>query len=726
MALPSTEREAPAPDGGDSLDLRHVLGVLLRRRWAVAAVLAVAVGGTLVYALRQQKVYGAVCTIIIDSQAPRVLDAEQVQDVVESGAASAWDRNYFETQYRILTSRVVASRVAERLALGSSARFLGIDRVQDPAERERLRAAADPVALVQQRLTVEPVKDSRVVRLVVEDGDPELAAAIANAFAEAYVSESLAVRSSTTRNASEWLAGQLADLEGKLEESGKALFEFKRRNDIVSTSWEDRQTMVSQRLTATNEALAKVRVQRAQLRARADAIQEVLGGPKGGDAGLDSLPAVASNDSIQSLKKQFLDARTECADLRVKYLEDHPKLHACDEKLAITRANLQQEIKTTLSSALREYDEVVRTERNLKALYDETKAEAFGFNQYEREYLELKRTYENNQRLYDTVLKRLKDAGLAGLLETSNVRILDRARPSVAPVRPNLPRNLLAALVLGLIAGIGLAFAIEALDNTVRTHEHVERIGITFLGAIPRAAPGPDGAADPLVVQRSPKSSTAEFCRAIRTNLLFMSPDRPLATLLVTSSGPEEGKTTTAIDLAIAMAESGGRVLLLDADMRRPRIHRALGLPNAAGLSSLIVGDARLEDTVRETPVANLSAVTCGPIPPNPAELLHTEAFAALLARLRGQFDRVVIDSPPVAAVSDALVLSTQVDGTVLVLRAGATTREAARGAVRALSDVNARILGAVLNDVDLSGSRYGGYYHASGYEYGEKREEAA
>jgi capsular exopolysaccharide synthesis family protein len=702
--------------------------MLVRRRWVVLSTLAVVILATVLVTLRQTKIYSAVCSIIIESSAPRVLDAQQVQDVVESGSGTSWmSRDYYETQFKILTSRAVATRVAERLALGSNLPFLGLDEVKDATEQERIRRATDPVSIVQSKLRVDPVKDSRVVRLVVEDRNPDLAAAIANAFADAYVSESLAVRSSTTHNASEWLQQQLADLERKLEESGRALFDFKKRNDIVSTSWEDRQSMVSQRLTTINDALVKAKVERAQLQARAEAIENVLASIKRGETGsLESLPAIAQNNAVQALKARYYEARAECSTLSAKYLDGHPAVIACGERMALARSNLEREIRNVVDSARRQFDEVRLTERNLQQLYNETKTDAFGFNQYEREYVELKRAYDNNQRLYDMVLKRLKDAGLAGLLETSNVRILDRARPSAAPVRPNLRNNLLTALVIGLMLGVGVAFAIEALDSSVRTQEHLEQLGATFLGVIPRVEPRPGEAKDDLAVHTSPKSALAECCRAIRTNLLFMSPDKPLRTILVTSSSPQDGKTTAAIDLSITMADSGNRVLLLDADMRRPRIHRAFGLQNGAGLSSLILGEVTLDAVVQATPVQNLSVVTCGPIPPNPSELLHAQAFAALVRDAAERYDRIIIDSPPIAAVSDALIVSTSVDGTAVIVKAGSTTRDAVRRTLRSLADVNARILGVVLNDVDTKDSRYGAYYYSYGHYYGEKREEAA
>jgi capsular exopolysaccharide synthesis family protein len=282
----------------------------------------------------------------------------------------------------------------------------------------------------------------------------------------------------------------------------------------------------------------------------------------------------------------------------------------------------------------------------------------------------------------------------------------------------------LLAVILGLLGGIGLAFAAEQLDTSITTQEQVEeQLGLTFLGIIPSVARNDDGSAQDLIVHTQPKSAAAECLRAVRTNLLFMSPEKPLRMLLVTSSGPQEGKTTTATSLAVTMAGSGNRVLLVDADMRRPRVHRIFGAPNSAGLSSLILGDGTLDAAVLATEIPGLQILPCGPVPPNPAELLHTEAFRKVLAEMALRFDRVIIDSPPIGVVADAAVIGAHVDGTVVVLKAGRTSRDVARQAVRQLKDVNAPIFGAVLNDLDLSTQKYGqyGYYYRYGYYYSDK-----
>jgi polysaccharide biosynthesis transport protein len=714
----NADPQAAAHPDGDEIDLRAYGRVLLRRRWTVLAVFAAAVLLTLVVTVRQTRIYAATATLIIDLQAPKVLNNKDVQEVVETGNNGFWgSKEYFETQYKVITSRAVAQRVVEKLQLGKDLRFLGLEDEKDAAKVADALARIDPVSEVQDRLSVLPVKDSRVVRIVIEDRDPRWAATIANALADAYIAESLSVRATTTQSASDWLEQQLADLEAKLAQSADALFAFKQSHDIVSTSWEDRQGIVSQRLVTINDALTRSRVQRAQLQARTElltkAVEELKADPQA-----DATLLTNQNTAIPELKVRYLDAKVECANLGSSYLENHPKVEACAAKAAAAKRNLDREVENTVTAARREYEETIQSERKLSQLLDQTKTEAFGLNQYEREYLALKRTYDNNQRLYEMVLQRLKETGVTGMLQMSNVRVLDRAEPPDRPVKPRGVRNLALAVLLGMAGGVGLAFLLETLDTSISTREQIEeRLGLPFLGIIPKIEAEP-GAKPELTVFSSPTSAAAECLRSIRTNLLFMSPEKPLRTMLVTSSGPSEGKTTTAAALAATMAGGGNRVLLVDADMRRPRVHKVFGIQSATGLSALILGEGTLEQAISRTAIPNLDVLPCGPVPPNPAELLHTAAFAKLLGQMAATYDRVVIDSPPAGVVADAIVISTHVDGTLMVLKAGQTSRDAAVRTARSLHDVKARVFGAVLNDLDLEDRRYGQYYYyyRSGY----------
>jgi capsular exopolysaccharide synthesis family protein len=714
------EPQPPPAADGDEIDLRAYWRSLVRRRWVIASVFATVVVLTLLFTLRQTKIYAATTTLIIDLNAPRVFNKEDVQEVVDSGTGGYWfSKEYYETQYKVITSRAVAQRVVEKLQLARDARFLGLDHLKDQAKLDDAISKADPADVLSGRLQVLPVKDSRVVRIQVEDRDPKWSATLANAVAEAYITENLAVKTDTTRGASDWLEQQLADLENKLGETSKALFDFKQAHDIVATSWEDRQSMVTQQLVAINDALIRARVQRAQLEARTEQMAAASEALEKGEQSSDAFWVVNQSRTVQDLKVLWTQALVECSDAKIRYGADHPRVAACDAKIGAAHGAMTREVKTILDGARREFDEVVQTEKKLARLFDQTKSEAFGVNRYERDYLELKRAYDNNQRLYELVLKRLKDTGVAGMMQMSNVRILDRAEAPDRPASPKPLRNLSLAMLLGLFGGVGLAFLLETLDTTITTREQVEeRLGLAFLGIIPSIESTKEDKERDLFVHANPRSAAAECLRSIRTNLLFMSPEKPLKTIVVTSASPSEGKTTTATALAEVMADGGTRVLLVDADMRRPQLHKVFELPNDAGLSSLIMGEGTLEQLVRPSQIPNLSVLTCGPIPPNPTELLHTENFRRLLQAMAQRYDRIIIDSPPAGVVADSVVISTQVDGTLLVLKAGQTSRDAAVRAVRSILDVKGRIFGAVLNDLDLQDQRYGQYYQYYRYGY--------
>jgi len=713
------------------IDVLVYVRALWRRKWvALAVALAVTLGATF-YAIRQPKVYSASTSMIIDVTAPRFLDS-QVQEVVDStNASNYWaNKEYYETQNNIIISRAVSSRVVDRLGLQSDAAFLGVERMTLGKEREEAMRRIDAADLLRSRIRVLPVKDSRIINITVEDGDPQRAALLANEVAEAYMLENLALKLRMTETASKWLEDRLVDLEQRAKKSELAVYDFKKEKDVLSTSMEERANVVSQRLTTYTTALTDVRTRIAGLKARVEAIAQLRRSTskEEGPRWAEALPWL-DNNLVQNLKVRYATQSTECAELVERYLEGHPKLAACKDKLASIEKDLSRELTNAVRSAETELVEATAKERNLAALLEETKGEVFQLNKKQIEFARLKRESDNDQRLYDLVLKRLKDIELSGLLRTSNVRVLDAARPLVVPIRPVVSRIILLSMLLGLVAGVALAMLLEFGDNRLHGQEDVEALGAPMLGFIPILPP--EAANSPkrdLFIHEQPKSVVAESCRAIRTNLLFMSPDKPIRTMVITSSGPQEGKSMSAISLGTSIAQSGKRVLLMDTDMRRPRLHRAFGVPNDVGVSSLVVGESTLDKAVKSTEVPNLFMLPCGPLPPNPAELLHTRAFAELLETVKGLYDLVLLDSPPVNAVTDAVVLATLVDGVVMVVKAGVTPRGLGRQALRALRDVKAKLFGTVLNGVDLRNPKYGSYFSAYlryGY-YGEKKDEAA
>lgn len=713
---------------GGGLDPKLLLRVVLRRKWLILLVFSLVTSAAALYTTRQPRVFAAQISLIIDAKEPRFLD-QQIQDVNSETTGNYWaNKEFLETQYKIIQSRAVSQRVVEKLGLQANADFLGVSRIPDEGRRADLMARMDAVALVQTKIRVEAVKDSRVSLIKIEDGEPTRAALLANEVAQAYMDEVMSQKLKLTENASKWLDERRDSLAEQSKASELALYNFRRQSDMLSTSIDDRANMVSSRLTSTSAALTEVQLRIAGLRARVAAIRNVQQ-TYGADDRLwaEALPAARENVSLGEYKKRVLTLRNDCTDLASRYLDNHPKLIECRDRLASAEKEFARELSNLVVSSEAELKEAVEKERNLLGLFNEAKGEAFEVEKKKLELDHLKGESENMKRQYDSVFKRLKDIELSGLLRTSNIRVLDAARPILAPVRPNVPQGVLMGIVAGLVLGLGLALLLEFMDSSIASqHEIEERLGLTFLGFVP-SIPATAVAHETrdLHIHREPKSLIAECTRSIRTNLLFMSPDKPFKRMLVTSSGPQEGKSTTAINIGITMAQSGNRVLIVDTDMRRPRIHKAFGVPNDVGVSSLVVGEGKLDDALKTTEVPGLFVLPCGPIPPNPAELLHTKAFGDLLSQLGERFDRVILDSPPVGAVADAIVLATQVDGTVVVLKAGQTNREMARRTVRSLLDVKCRIFGAVLNDVDLERSKYGDYYYGYAYRYygyGEKK----
>lgn len=708
-------------------DPRYYLRVIGRRKWMILLVFMVVAVGVSLYTVRQPRVYRAQVSLIIDAKEPRFLD-QQIQDVNTDSSGNYWaNKEFLETQFKIIQSRSVSQRVVEKLGLATDPEFLGVSKIQEEKRRAEVMGRMDPVAKVQGMIKLEGVKDSRVSLIKIEDSEPNRAALLANEVAQAYMDEVMSQKVKLTQNASKWLDERRDSLGESARASELALYNFRKQSDMLSTSIDDRSTMVSARLATTSTALTAAQLGIAGLRARVAAIRSVQH-QYGADDRLwaEALPAARENTSLGKLKDRVLTLRNECTDLNSRYLDNHPKLAECRDQLASAERDFAKELSNLVVSTEAELREAVERERNLQVLFNDAKAEAFEVEKKKLELDRLKSETENNKRQYDSVFKRLKDIELSGLLRTSNIRVLDSARPILAPVKPDVPQGILVGLMAGLVLGLSLALLLEFMDSTVASQQEIEeRLGLTFLGFVPSMPPSEAaGETKDLLLYRDPKSLAAECTRSIRTNLLFMSPDRRFKRMLVTSSGPQEGKSTTAINLGITMAQSGNRVLVIDTDMRRPRLHKAFGVSNEVGVSSLVVGEGRLDDALKTTDVPNLFMLPCGPIPPNPAELLHTKAFGDLLDQLGTKFDLLILDSPPVGAVSDAVVLATLVDGVVVVLKAGKTQRDLAKRTVKALRDVKANVYGAILNDVDLKKSKYGDYYYAYAYRYygyGEK-----
>ncbi|WP_373046578.1 GumC family protein [Vulgatibacter sp.] len=709
------------------IDLREHLKILRKRLWLIVGVAASVVAIGAVYLLLAPRVYRAEASIIIEASGGRILGDKT--EAVDFGPTDYWsNKEYFETQYKVLASKEVLSRVVEKKGLARDLDFLGVAGIENEEKRAERLEEIDPVFVLSEMMRVEPVKNSQLAKIVVEDRNPERAAELANAIVEAYIEAGLDTKQDGTRAASQWLSDQLLDLKGKLEQSEVALYTFRRENDILATSIEDRQNINSQRLVALNESLTKVMAQRVELQSALAEVDRVEKGAKKDPYWALGLGRVATHPTITKLREEVVKQESAHAGLTERYLENHPQLLASKEKLAKLRSNLAEELKNVVASLRSQYREVATTETELTALIDGLKNEAFEINKREIDQRKLERETENNRRLYDLVLSRLKDSDLAVMLKNNNVRLLDKATTPDKPVKPRPALVAALSLLLGALGGVGLAYLVEMLDNTLKQEDDIESVlQLPFLGLVPSVALANAKADDrsvdherDLFAARNTRSSQAEAFRAIRTNLLFMSTARKVKRVMVTSSAPQEGKSMTAIGIGSAMASAGNRVLLVDTDMRRPRLHRSMGVANEVGISTVLLGETAVQDAVKNTEVNGLYLMPCGPVPPNPAELLHSEKFQALLDQLGEQFDLVILDSPPVLAAADAAVLSTVVDGVIFVTRFKKTTKDLAKRMLRTLRDINAPVLGAVLNDVDLQSRAYGySSYERYGY-YGD------
>lgn len=687
----------------------------LRKRWKLVALIVMLVcGGVFLWTYRAPKIYSATCTIIIDPSAPRVFN-NNVSEVVEMGSGSYWaDIQFYQTQYKIIGSKEIAQRVAERLGLGADPNY-PVPNAGTPGQ------VRDVSGSVMGQTTIKPVKDSRLALITVEDRQPERAAQIANAIANTYIENNLEHKLEGTNAASTFLGDQVVAVGEKLRQAEMAVYEYRKKNQLLDTSLDARQSLISQNVQMYTQKLAELRLKMLELESSR---KMILSARDNVDA-QETLPEVRDSNVVQQIRVTYVDLTKTLAELETAYGEKHPKIEALRSKITKVRQEYLSEIAKLLKANENRYLALQDNEAALNKMLNREKRDAIELSRLEVEYRPLARETDDTLNLYKLITQRQKETGLTGLVKANNVRIMDVAVPNESPVKPRPFANVSLAVFVGLMLGVGAAMGMEALDNTIKSQEEVENLlAVPVLGMLPLIGDKTVGRSSPELQQQRDlsvfhdlRSAAAEACRSIRTNLMFLSPENPLRSFVVTSPGPEEGKTTTAINLAITMAQAGGRILLVDTDLRRPRIHRAFGLKNSLGLSNAVVGEKPLEEVIFSSSVPNLDICPCGPIPPNPAELLHTRRFKEIMAEFARRYDRVIFDSPPTSAVTDPVVVGHLADGVVLVVRAGHTTREAAAFARRQLDDAKARLLGCIVNQVSPTDSYYNYYYRR--YQYG-------
>jgi succinoglycan biosynthesis transport protein ExoP len=705
----------------------------LRKRWIWVAILfssvVIAVG---FYTAGQQRIYRATCTLQIDPTPPRPLGTD-VQAIVDVGTGNFWaTTNYYNTQFKIIRSRAVSEETARRLGLQNSASFLSGREPEPgapPVASDSQGSVEQAAAIISARLIVEPIRDSRLVEVAYLDPNPERARQILATLVSVYVDRNIDVALESTNTAAEWLEGQVQTLKAELEGSETELQDYKKGNRILSVSLEDQSNMIRQEMQQLSAALTAVRVRRAQVAANAEELAQVA--PP--DGGVDlSNSDLLRDEVLQRLRESLEQAVAEQQSLiGAGKAEMHPLVASANARVAAAREALQREAQNVRQAALRELAVVDREVSNLSTLFEQAHERALELGGLELDYRRLERNKTNTEKLYSLVIERSKESNLTRMMRFNNIQTIDAPLVPKSPVSPRVPLNMTLGVIGGLALGLFGAFAREMFDQSVKSPSDIEEeLGMTFLGLLPRVGrstgtgygyrretrrrrPKPN---EPqrieLIVHEDPTSAISEASRGLRTNLSFMSPDKPYRTLLITSAGPSEGKTTVACCLAIAMAQAGHRVLLVDCDLRRPRLHRVFDRVNDRGVTSSLLERSSLESAIQDTEVPGLRLLLSGPACPNPAESLQSNSFQNLLEDMAAGYDRVVLDSPPVGPVTDAVILSTRVDASVLVIRAMTTSRDTVRHARRSLQDVRANLVGAVLNAADPNREGYP-YYHA-------------
>jgi polysaccharide biosynthesis transport protein len=713
--------------------LLDYLMVLRKHQWLILSFLLAVVTIVTIATYRMQPVYEATARIMIDRENTNVLP-------FNGGGAGGDDgeyedlEDYIETQSKVLTSATMAQETIKTLHLDQDPRFGG-----SPANPATIAVAPGTTGAQEASpalgafiggLSVTRVPSTRLLDVTFATTDPKLAALIVNTHINNFIESNFRSRYEATEQASNWLAGQLDELKAKVETSEDARINYERANQIWNI--DEKQDVTTQKLGDINKELTEAQADRISKEAVYQLAQE---------GNFDAIPNVRESPVIQDIIKQQSTLSAQYSDALNQYGPKFPKVVRLQEQIQDLDQVAEREKKNIVNQIEAEYRGARQRELLLQQALDEQKTETASMADRMVQYNILVRDAEANKQLYDGLLQKLKEAGISAGLRSSNIRVVDPALIPGGPSKPQKSRNITLAVLVGLVGGIGLALLREYLDNTIKNPDDVERLArLPSLAVVPAfamangngrnrmpkmlrgsAANGSDNRVE-LISHMQPQSPMSEAFRALRTSLLLSQADHPPQVILMTSSLPREGKTTSAVNLAVTLAQLGDKTLLVDGDLRKPGVSRALSMADGkhAGLSSYLAGVSTLDlVTVPHPSITNLSAIPTGPIPPNPADLLSSYRLAEMVVELRKKYKFIVIDSPPVMAATDAVILSVLVDGVLLVVRSGQTPKEAFVRTRDLLTSVKCRMLGVVINAVDVGSNDYYYSYRYHPYSYG-------
>jgi succinoglycan biosynthesis transport protein ExoP len=713
--------------------LYDYLLILRKHQWLILSFMLAVVTIVAIATFRMQPVYVATARVEIDRENANILPFQ---------GTDSYDfmmdlENYIETQSKILTSETLALQTIRNNALSARPEFASPNGPSEAIASGSLANQKRPPELAEflGSLSVRRVPNSRLMDVSFESTDPQLAARIVNAHITSYIEQNFRSKYEATTQASTWLTSQLDDLRVKVQKSEDALITYERQNQIWTL--DDKQNITTQRLADVNRELTDAQSERMKK-------ESLFQFAKSGN--LDAVPQIQSNVTLMELLRRRSDLLSQYNDAVSQYGPNFPKVLRLQAQLKEVDDNVEKEKQKIVDILESDFREAHDRETMLTGALDVQKVAANQMAEKLVEYNILKREAEALKTLYDGLMTKLKETAISASLRSSNIRVVDPAMIPSTPSRPAKARNVALAFLVGLVGGIGLALMREYLDNTVKTPDDVETLSrLPSLAVVPQFA-GSNGNGKrhgllqgfssnghdkriELVAQHLPKSQMSEAFRALRTSILLSQADHPPQVILVTSALPREGKTTAAANLAVTLAQLGDKTVLVDADLRKPGVGRLLNLVGGkyAGLSSYLAGVSSLDlVSVPHPAIPNLVAIPTGPLPPNPADLLSSHKLVEAIAELRTKFKFIVIDSPPIMAATDAVILSVQADGVLLVVRSGETPKEAFTRTRDLLNSVKCRILGVVLNAVDASAPDYYYSYRYYPYSYGYGPQESA